>query len=319
MLFHKFALPAVAAALAIHPREEISSCSSPVVRQEWRSLKAADRNAYIDAIHCLASKPSILGLNTTRLDDFAYVHNAIRIDIHFVASFLPWHRYFLHTYEQALKDCGYGGVAAYWDWTLDSTDPASSSIWDANTGLGGDGSPNKTEVVGLSTMRCVVDGPFNNLRPSYMSDSFAPHCLSRSFNDGTEKPGKMLGINYSPESVATIHALSNYNEFRQQLESIPHGAIHASTGGDMSPPTAPNDPLFFLHHAQVDRLWYLWQQEDPEKRTFEFGGIRTKDKKDGVTPPPAALEDIMRMNGLAKDIPIRDIMSTQSNLLCYTY
>jgi hypothetical protein len=31
--------------------------------------------------------------------------------VHSVASFLPWHRYFVQIYEQALKECGYTGAA----------------------------------------------------------------------------------------------------------------------------------------------------------------------------------------------------------------
>ena len=50
-----------------------------------------------------------------------------------------------------------------------------------------------------------------------------------------------------------------------------------------------------------------------------FGGIRTEDEQDGTVPAQATLDDIMTMKGLADDIRVRDIMSTQSDLLCYTY
>jgi tyrosinase len=29
--------------------------------------------------------------------------------------------------------------------------------------------------------------------------------------------------------------------------------------------TSPNDPVFFLHHSNVDRLWAQWQQQQPEE------------------------------------------------------
>jgi hypothetical protein len=36
-----------------------------------------------------------------------------------IGLFFPFHRYFVWSYTQALKnDCGYTGVAPYWDWTL---------------------------------------------------------------------------------------------------------------------------------------------------------------------------------------------------------
>ena len=40
----------------------------------------------------------------------------------------------------------------------------------------------------------------------------------------------------------------------------PHGTAHVSFTGSISQiPTAAKDPLFFLLHANVDRLWAKWQ------------------------------------------------------------
>ncbi|HUL15980.1 MAG TPA: tyrosinase family protein [Terriglobales bacterium] len=39
----------------------------------------------------------------------------------------------------------------------------------------------------------------------------------------------------------------------------PHGSVHTGTGGWMaSVPTAAQDPVFYVHHSNVDRLWDLW-------------------------------------------------------------
>lgn len=39
----------------------------------------------------------------------------------------------------------------------------------------------------------------------------------------------------------------------------PHGSVHVEVGGSMSSvPTAAQDPIFYLHHANVDRQWNLW-------------------------------------------------------------
>jgi tyrosinase len=35
--------------------------------------------------------------------------------------------------------------------------------------------------------------------------------------------------------------------------------VHTSVGGDMDTEHSSNDPLFFLHHAFLDKLWYDWQ------------------------------------------------------------
>ena len=44
------------------------------------------------------------------------------------------------------------------------------------------------------------------------------------------------------------------------MEGTPHGAAHVSFNGYVNfVPVAPQDPLFFLLHCNVDRLWALWQ------------------------------------------------------------
>jgi tyrosinase len=47
------------------------------------------------------------------------------------------------------------------------------------------------------------------------------------------------------------------------MEGNPHGAAHTSFSAVISPisrvPTAVRDPLFFMLHANVDRLWAKWQ------------------------------------------------------------
>lgn len=70
-----------------------------------------------------------------------------------------------------------------------------------------------------------------------------------------------------------------------QLESQPHNVVHTSIGGLMGDPlTAANDPIFWLHHANIDRIWWLWQQIHPGDPTaaqwlnqafdfFDVGGV----------------------------------------------
>jgi tyrosinase len=54
--------------------------------------------------------------------------------------------------------------------------------------------------------------------------------------------------------------LGDYEDFSRQLEDI-HGSVHVWVGGDMvDASVSPQDPLFFLHHANVDRYWHYWQQ-----------------------------------------------------------
>jgi len=59
-----------------------------------------------------------------------------------------------------------------------------------------------------------------------------------------------------------------FGSFQLRLESI-HGWVHNAVGGDigeMSTARSPTDPVFWLHHANVDRLWARWQKRNPRKR-----------------------------------------------------
>lgn len=61
------------------------------------------------------------------------------------------------------------------------------------------------------------------------------------------------------------------DEFRGfgSLEGQPHNSVHNSVGtpyGFMGDFMSPVDPVFWLHHANVDRLWWLWQQRNPQTR-----------------------------------------------------
>ena len=38
-----------------------------------------------------------------------------------------------------------------------------------------------------------------------------------------------------------------------------HNRVHQWVGGSMGPGTSPNDPVFFLHHCNIDRLWEVWR------------------------------------------------------------
>lgn len=52
------------------------------------------------------------------------------------------------------------------------------------------------------------------------------------------------------------------NAFEARIESTPHNPIHDLIGGIMSTMQSPLDPIFFLHHANIDRLTHAWALPD---------------------------------------------------------
>lgn len=52
------------------------------------------------------------------------------------------------------------------------------------------------------------------------------------------------------------------NAFEPQIESAPHNPVHNIIGGVMTTLESPMDPIFYLHHANIDRLWHAWAMPD---------------------------------------------------------
>ncbi|MCB1506780.1 MAG: tyrosinase family protein [Hyphomicrobiaceae bacterium] len=50
-----------------------------------------------------------------------------------------------------------------------------------------------------------------------------------------------------------------FNAFSSSLEGNPHGTVHGAVGGEMGfVNSSARDPIFWLHHANIDRLWDVW-------------------------------------------------------------
>jgi tyrosinase len=43
-----------------------------------------------------------------------------------------------------------------------------------------------------------------------------------------------------------------------QIESLPHNQVHNIIGGVMPTMLSPKDPIFWVHHGNIDRLWAAW-------------------------------------------------------------
>jgi tyrosinase len=74
------------------------------------------------------------------------------------------------------------------------------------------------------------------------------------------------------------------------------------------------DPIFYLHHTQLDRLWYMWQQRDLETRLMACSGHNQRHYME-----LARLSDKIKIQGWAPEIEVKEVMNTEGDLLCYTY
>ncbi len=73
-------------------------------------------------------------------------------------------------------------------------------------------------------------------------------------------PGSESWLTSIAAGVPTAMAKTTYGDFTSPINGI-HGSVHIWVGGTMSnAAVSPADPVFWLHHANLDRLWWLWYQ-----------------------------------------------------------
>ncbi|KAL2918409.1 hypothetical protein HK105_201809 [Polyrhizophydium stewartii] len=279
-------------------------CTRPSVRREFRTLTKTQRDNYIKAVKCLRTQPSKFPANLgtkSAYDDLVYVHMLIEKLGHMTAVFLPWHRVFSLNFESLLRGmCGYTDPLPYWDASIDSQAPEKSPVWAVDF-MGGNGD---------ASTGCVKTGPF----AGNIVNVPKPHCLQRAFYRDPDY-GSMLSALYTPTELAyAFSSATNYDTFRQLFESLIHNSVHTGVSGDMySLNTSPNDPIFFLHHPNVDRLWWVWQNKFDKNRN-QYGGMRSK------TLDSASLTDRVPMFGLGQDFLIKDVLNTVGGgRFCYIY
>ncbi|CAK3961185.1 Di-copper centre-containing [Lecanosticta acicola] len=257
----------------------------------------------------------------SRWDDFAWTHYQVGFIAHDAACFLSWHRWFIALFESSLRtDCGYSGPMPYWDWTLDWEHPELASIFDDKFGLGGNGDKMHTSTADGAW--CVESGPFAGAQIPFDYSAVAGEevflnaqgqntsfCLSRKFALGNSFDASQL----APQHVSWVLSQRGYVKFLMELEEGPHNTIPFGINGTFLTLYAPEDPIFFLHHMQLDRLWWSWQKSRPENARA-YNGPSTSQ-----TTAVAKLTDSLPFGNLSEDVIVKDIIDTKRGRLCYEY
>lgn len=83
---------------------------------------------------------------------------------------------------------------------------------------------------------------------------------------------------------------------------------------------AAGDPIFYLHHANVDRAWWSWQTRNLEKRTKDISGPLVAFDWDNEQGGNVTLDhDIAIFETVSMEAKVRDVMHIQKGVLCYEY
>lgn len=274
----------------------------------------------------------------------------LNVLIHNTGFFFPWHRLYVQTWEDALRlKCGYDGASPYWDWTLDAEDFYHATFWNESTydGLGTWGDPNNDYQ--------IFDGGLKDIKVAYP----IPHNIRRNFTLQPLLSG-VFGSNGPPVESLSLKMNTKFTKwvvegiletntgdflnFQTSVENFsgPHSPIHLIVGGDLGvtcpfgsgppvcypgPKWAPNDPIFFLHHAMIDKLWYDWQHKHPSNKDAFVGGSVSWQANSSLVfaeyptgaPPWLNTSSVMPSDGLWEDVRISEVMDTVGGRLCYIY
>jgi hypothetical protein len=205
--------------------------------------------------------------------------------------FFPWHRAYLGWFERTCRELSGDANFAmpYWDWTatpripaalfgnvLDPTTgsflkdksefeaaykPAISKLWDDTT----------------SAQRLVLarrgynkfDDIWNQLMANFVPRSQGrtltesnpklptPDAVKLSVIDAGLAPKKYVATGATGFSApeAPNHSIGSGDAI---IEGLPHNMVHNDIGGNMPTFLSPIDPIFYLHHCNIDRLWDVW-------------------------------------------------------------
>lgn len=238
---------------------------------------------------------------------------------HETPAFLPWHRKLLLLIEDAIREVSHPNFTLpYWDWT----DPEAEEVVFADDFMGplvGESSDNYAVTSGP-----FRKGEYRlNITPIPLGDTDAGNqCpfnfLARGPKDiplptAGEVADMMELTRYSapPYNVADVDFKDSFNN---TLLGIPreagkdpflHSAVHEYVGGKWEGiyhdaawnehdityygtlkvlDASPNDPVFFLHHCNVDRLWAEWERENGNQYEPDGGYNRYYNRDDEFYP-----------------------------------
>jgi tyrosinase len=193
----------------------------PYQRKDQAALTDIERERFICAFNVL--NQTLLGgiSSSSQFGQLVEIHNVLSINHyqHGTLRFLPWHRIYLLILEQSLRSIHPDVTIPYWDWTQASEQAIPP--W----------------LAGLTPTVVTPTQTINVVRA----------------------PGSSADLATLASNIPSIMLLTDFDTFTSQLEAV-HGGVHVWVGGSMSSiPTAPADLIFWMHHANIDRLWWKWQ------------------------------------------------------------
>ncbi len=235
------------------------------VRKNAASMGPPEISKFINALLALKKEPTVTasGTATNIYDQFVSIHDGVmskRLRTggsninggHSGPAFCSWHREYILRFEKALQDISGDPnmFLPYWKW--DSVNTSDTDLIFVDDFMG----PRERITSGF-----FAEVPDPNVNPDGWKINPA-----LDTGNGTTLTRNSFSVNSRIASDGRNSLLQTEfagpGRFRSLLESA-HNSIHVAVGGHMLTMTSPNDPIFFMHHANVDRLWAQWQLTHP--------------------------------------------------------
>ena len=211
------------------------------VRKDANSLTPTERDRFLAALSRLNDR----GAGVFQVFREMHVGRATE-EAHGRTGFLPWHRAYLLDLERELQLLDPSVALPYWRF-----DVAAARLFHPAF-LGGSTPQGLVRLAPGNPLRFwVTDGVPGIHRVPEFDTAVGP---AQDADSSGPIPTELETLSLGQDQG------SSYLPFWENLEMSPHGYAHVSFGGSISSiGTAARDPLFFLLHANVDRLWAKWQ------------------------------------------------------------
>ncbi|KAJ3416627.1 hypothetical protein HDV05_000909 [Chytridiales sp. JEL 0842] len=275
----------------------LSSCRANVTRKDLRDLTPTELTTFFQSLNNLRSTPSSMARNSL-YDDLVALHHQTAWYIHGTPSFLPWHRYYIALLEKIIQLMTRNNAFAlpYWDWSSDADDWFLPSTGVLNATMLGS--------TGLSPSYCVTDG---FMKGRWVPDDGSP-CLMRSYFNTRATGAENLDVNLYDEDYMLLSTMvdpntgteyADYDTFRMYLEGEAHNLFHMAVAGPVGeshmgdPRKSVNDPVFFMHHNNINRYWLYFQQStNNADLALSYNGFENQPPL-AYRPVAVSLSDIM--------------------------
>ncbi len=225
------------------------------------ALDDPDLSTYRDFVGLMRNNPQTQSVSWL---GFANQHgdaNNFKFCPHGDWYFLPWHRGYVDMYEKAAMTLMKNDKFAmpYWDWTTLRNYPAAFTDRNYKGKLNplyvpnrGDPPALRNALTGGNALTDALVGP-DVMRRIYKETVFEAFGTSRSVYKPTRDPKSwVVQNNLDPKWVP----MGGGNQ--GILEATPHNNVHNNIGAFMPQSNSPRDPIFMMHHSNIDRIWAYW-------------------------------------------------------------